>query len=319
MPVTSANACAKIILLGEHSVVYGEPALAIPFSGLRVRCVIEPWIKGPPGTLQITAPELNLDQSLQDLPEDNFIRQAIYLVLGELRISRTPTCKMAIYSEIPISAGLGASAAIAVAAMRALSSFLGHPLLNEKLNRLAFQTEKLMHGNPSGIDNTVIVYEQPLLFRKAQPIEFIHPNSELPFLIADSGIKKATAETVAYLAQQREHDPERVDAAIHKIGKIVLEGKRAFETGDLTSLGAAMNANQALLADLNLSCPELDGLISAALQAGALGAKLTGGGKGGNMLALVTPDTQEAVRIALQTTGAVAVHQTSLKRRVSHD
>jgi len=318
MPVTSANACAKIILLGEHAVVYGEPALAIPFSGLRVRCVIEPWIKGPPGTLQITAPELNLDQSLQDLPEDNFIRQAIYLVLGELGVPAYPPAKWQFIPNPNLCRFGRKCRPLLWQPLRALSSFLGHPLLNEKLNQLAFQTEKLIHGNPSGIDNTVIVYEQPLLFRKAQPIEFIQPGSEMHFLIADSGIKKATAETVAYLAQQREHDPERVDAAIHKIGKIVLEGKRAFETGDMTSLGAAMNNNQALLADLNLSCPELDSLITAALQAGALGAKLTGGGKGGNMLALVTPDTQEAVRIALQTTGAVAVHQTSLKRRVSH-
>jgi len=319
MPVISSSACAKLILLGEHAVVYGKPALAIPFSGLRVRCVVEPWINGPAGTMHIRARELQLKQPLQALPEDNFLHKAVELVLAELGVYQTPTCKLAIYSDIPISAGLGASAAIAVATMRALSTFLGHPLEKETLNRLAFETEKLMHGNPSGIDNTVIVYEQAILFRKGEPIEFVYPSINLHFLIADSGIKKATAETVAYLAMQRERDPQSVEAAIAEIGKISLLGKKAFEQGDLIALGEAMDADQALLAQLDLSCEALDELIIAARQAGALGAKLTGGGKGGNMLALVTPETQEAVRKALLSAGAVRVYQTDLKEVQDHD
>ncbi len=313
MPVISSSACAKLILLGEHAVVYGQPALAIPFSGLKVRCVIEPWINGPTGTLQIKARELQLNQPLQVLPEDNFLRKAVELVLAELGVSQTPTCKLTIYSDIPISAGLGASAAIAVATMRALSAFLGHPLEKETLNRLAFETERLMHGNPSGIDNTVIVYEQPILFRKGELIEFVNPSKNLHFLIADSGIKKATADTVAYLAQQRERNPQFIEAALEEIGRIALFGRKAFEQGDLSALGDAMNANQALLAQLDLSCEALEKLIVAARQAGALGAKLTGGGKGGNMLALVTPETQEAVRKALLSAGAVSIYQTNLK------
>ena len=313
MPVISSSACAKLILLGEHAVVYGQPALAIPFSGLKVRCVIEPGINGLTGTLHIKARELQLNQPLQVLPEDNFLRKAVELVLVELGVSQTPTCKLTVYSDIPISAGLGASAAIAVATMRALSAFLGHPLEKEMLNRLAFETERLMHGNPSGIDNTVIVYEQPILFRKGELIEFVYPSKNLHFLIADSGIKKATADTVAYLAQQRERNPQFIEAALEEIGRIALFGRKAFEQGDLSALGDAMNANQALLAQLDLSCEALEKLIVAARQAGALGAKLTGGGKGGNMLALVTPETQEAVRKALLSAGAVSIYQTNLK------
>ena len=319
MPVISSSAGAKLILLGEHAVVYGQPALAIPFSGLKVRCVIEPWINGLTGTLHIKARELQLNQPLQALPEDNFLRKAVELVLAELGVSQTPTCKLTIYSDIPISAGLGASAAIAVATMRALSAFLGHPLEKEMLNRLAFETERLMHGNPSGIDNTVIVYEQPILFRKGEPIEFVYPSKNLHFLIADSGIKKATADTVAYLAQQRERNPQFIEAALAEIGNIALFGKKSFDQGDLSALGEAMNANQALLAQLDLSCEALDQLIIAARQAGALGAKLTGGGKGGNMLALVTPETQEAVRKALLSAGAVSIYQTDLKGVQDHE
>jgi mevalonate kinase len=319
MPVISSSACAKLILLGEHAVVYGQPALAIPFSGLKVRCVIEPWINGPTGTLQINARKLQLNQPLQVLPEDNFLRKAVELVLAELGVSQTPTCKLTIYSDIPISAGLGASAAIAVATTRALSAFLGHPLEKETLNRLAFETERLMHGNPSGIDNTVIVYEQPILFRKGEVIEFVYPSKNLHFLIADSGIKKATADTVAYLAQQRERNPQFIEAALAEIGRIALFGRKAFEQGDLSALGDAMNANQALLAQLDLSCEALEKLIVAARQAGALGAKLTGGGKGGIMLDLVTPETQEAVRKALLSAGAVSIYQTNLKGLQDHD
>ncbi len=170
-----------------------------------------------------------------------------------------------------------------------------------------------MHGNPSGIDNTVIVYEQPILFRKGELIEFVNPSKKLHFLIADSGIKKATADTVAYLAKQRERNPQFVEAALEEIGRIALFGRKAFEQGDLSALGDAMNANQALLAQLDLSCEALEKLIVAARQAGALGAKLTGGGKGGNMLALVTPETHEAVRNALLSAGAVSIYQTNLK------
>ena len=170
-----------------------------------------------------------------------------------------------------------------------------------------------MHGNPSGIDNTVIVYEQPILFRKGEPIEFVYPSKNLHFLIADSGIKKATADTVAYLAQQRERNPQFIEAALEEIGRIALFGRKAIEQGDLSALGDAMNANQALLAQLDLSCEALEKLIVAARQAGALGAKLTGGGKGGNMLALVTPETHEAVRNALLSAGAVSIYQTNLK------
>ncbi len=124
---------------------------------------------------------------------------------------------------------------------------------------------------------------------------------------------------MAYLAQQRERNPQLIEAALAEIGNIALFGKKAFEQGDLSALGEAMNANQALLAQLDLSCEALDQLIIAARQAGALGAKLTGGGKGGNMLALVTPETQEAVRKALLSAGAVNIYQTDLKGVQDHD
>jgi len=153
----------------------------------------------------------------------------------------------------------------------------------------------------------------PFCFARGRSLEFVQPGRDLHFLVADCGIKKATAETVAYLAAQRERDPKRIDAAIEEIGRIALKGTHAFKRGDLETLGQMMNADQSILASLDLSHSALDQLIDAARQAGALGAKLTGGGKGGNMLALVTPETQENVKSALLSSGATAVYQTNLK------
>lgn len=318
MPAIAASACAKLILLGEHAVVYGEPALAIPFSGLRARAAVEAWIGAPAGKIHIFARDLDLDEDWSELPENNLIRNALSLVLTELGIERLPTCKLQISTEIPISAGLGASAALAVAVMRAFSAFLGHPLGTERLNALAYKSETLMHGTPSGIDNTVVVYEQPILFARPQGFQVIHPLENLHFLIADSGVKKATALTVSQLAQDYAQYPDEIGAIIRDIGQLSIEGVRALTQGDLPALGEALNANQELLARLNLSCPELDTLVLAARTAGSLGAKLTGGGKGGHMLALVPPDKLDQVRAALLQAGAPRVYHSVLKRESPH-
>ncbi|MFZ3070914.1 MAG: mevalonate kinase [Anaerolineaceae bacterium] len=312
MPAMSANASAKLILLGEHAVVYGEPALAMPFSALRVRVVVEPWIGAPAGRIHVFARDLDLDQDWRDLPENNLVREAIVLVLSVLEIQQTPTCKISIFSEIPVSAGLGASAAITVAIMRAFSAFLGHPLQQDQLNQLAFQVETRMHGTPSGIDNTVIVYEKPIYFRKGFEIEFLKPGQEFTFLVADSGVKKSTASTVAQLANDRLQNPSYYDPLIEQIGECARVGRSALESGNAVVLGEAMNTNQDLLATMQLSCPELDQLVQAARQSGALGAKLTGGGKGGHMLALVREEDLDAVRSALLGTGTRQVYQTTL-------
>lgn len=314
MPATAASACAKLILLGEHAVVYGEPALAIPFSGLRARAAVEAWIGAPSGRIHIFARELDMDEEWSELPENNLIRNALSLVLADLGIERLPTCKLNISSEIPISAGLGASAALAVAVMRAFSAFLGHPLDTDRLNVLAYKSETLMHGTPSGIDNTVVVYEQPILFARSQEFQVIRPAADLHFLVADSGVKKATALTVNQLAQDYAQNPGEIGPIIRDIGELSKEGVRALTEGDLPALGEALNANQELLTLLNLSCPELDVLIQAARSAGALGAKLTGGGKGGHMLALVQPEKLDQVREALLQTGAPHVYHTILKQ-----
>ncbi len=312
MPAVSATACGKLILLGEHAVVYDSPAIAIPITSLRVRAVVEPLIGEVQGTIRVKAEPLGIDHNLTELGKDHFLANALGLLFSTLGLLQTPTCRITITSELPIAAGLGSSAAYAVALLRAMSAFLGHSLNLQELNTLAFQSEQSVHGRPSGIDNTVITYEKPIFYQRGAMIEFLQPIREFVFVIADSGIRKSTRESTSQLAADLKADPQRYQPHLDAIADLVKQSKRSFQIGDLDALGSAINANQEHLSALRLSCPELDGLVSVAREAGALGAKLTGGGKGGHMLALVTPETEAAVAQALQSAGSPRVFSTRL-------
>ena len=310
MPATTASACGKLILLGEHAVVYHSPAIAIPLTSLRVRATVEPAIGQPQGKIHIKAAMLGLDHDLSELGKDHFLVQTLELLFSFLGLQQHPTCRISLTSELPIAAGLGSSAAIAVSLLRAMSAFLGHPLEHQELNDLAYKSEQAVHGRPSGIDNTVITNEKPVYYQRGEELQFIQPGRELSFVVADSGIRKSTRESTAQIAEDLAADPDSIRPHLDAISELVKESKRFFQIGDIEALGIAMNADQEHLSALRLSCPELDALILAARQAGALGAKLTGGGMGGHMLALVTPETEEAVRQALISAGSPHVFTT---------
>ncbi len=312
MPAITATACGKLILLGEHAVVYGSPAIAIPLTSLKVRTTIEPAIGQPQSKIHITAAFLHIDQDLGELGKDHFLVQTLELLFSFLGLQQLPTCHIMLTSELPVAAGLGSSAAIAVSLMRAMSAFLGHPLKPQEVNTLAFQSEQAVHGRPSGIDNTVITYEKPIYYQRGEVIEYLHPIREFSFVVADSGIRKSTRESISQLAQDLSTNPDAIQPHLEAITDLVQQSKRSFQIGDLEALGKAMDANQEHLAALRLSCPELDALILAARKAGALGAKLTGGGMGGHMVALVTPETEGKVTQALISAGSPRVFTTHL-------
>lgn len=312
MPVTTATACGKLILFGEHAVVYDSPAIAIPLTSLKVRTTVEPAIGQPQGRIHIKAAVLGVDHDLEELEKDHFIVHTLNLLFSFLGLHQFPTCRVIITSDLPIAAGLGSSAAIAISVLRAMSAFLGHPLKPQELNTLAFQSEQAVHGRPSGIDNTVITYERPIYYQRGEVIEFIQPIREFSFVIADSGVRKSTRESTSQLAQALETDPRLVQPHLDAIAELVQQSKRSFQIGDIEALGKAIDTNQEHLSALRLSCPELDALILAARQAGALGAKLSGGGMGGHMLALVTPETEDAITQALTAAGSPHVFTTHL-------
>ena len=312
MPATRASASAKLILLGEHAVVYGHPAIAIPFSDLRLHVTVEPNIMAKPGTLRIMATDTGQDQFYSEMANDEPIKQMILLLLEFLGVKTPPSCTLRVASDIPLGAGFGSSAALAVGIMRALSAFLGHPLNEKELDSLAYQSDQFIHGRLSGIDTTVIAWEQAIFYQRGHTVSHLRPLNSLHFVVADSGVRTPTAESIAYLAARKEKEPDYVNERFVEIEKQVLIAKRALSIGDRYMLGDAMNANQTLLADLGISCPRLGVLVNAARMASALGAKLTGGGQGGAMIALAEESKIEAVANALREAGATAVYKTHL-------
>lgn len=313
MPAISRYAYGKAILLGEHAVVHAQPAVAIPLFSKHVKVSIEPQILAPTGKIRVISPVLELDQELDNLPENHPVFQSVQLTLAELKVLHKPSCNLQISSTLPLSSGLGSSAALAVATSRALSEFLGHPLDPEAVNRIAFQCETHVHGKPSGIDNTVITYEKPILFQKGKEVEFLEPGCIFTFVLADSGVRKSTWMTVANLAKELQDNPARIQPMLEEIGQLALQGKNALVDGNLANLAKAINRNQEILQTLELSCPELDHLIKKAIEAGALAAKLTGGGKGGHMLALVDNDSLQSVLATLQEASGGKAFLTILK------
>src|ERR1051325_312966 len=151
--MTKSSAPGKIILFGEHAVVYGRPALAVPVTQVHADVELQ---DSPRQGIWIEAPDVDLRAELNRLASDHPIASVIHNFLFLSRISRYPNLEVSISSSIPVASGLGSGAAVTVALTRALSSHLHYPMSDEELNVFAFEIEKLHHGTPSGIDNTVV-------------------------------------------------------------------------------------------------------------------------------------------------------------------
>jgi mevalonate kinase len=314
MPARTATAPGKIILFGEHAVVYGRPAIAIPVFQIEARASIRAEPRGAPGRIEIQAPGIGLAGSLEDLPQTHPLAVAVKSVLHALQIFRPPACTIRLTSTIPIAAGLGSGAAISVALIRSLSAFLGQPLPDEQVSALAFEVEKVHHGTPSGIDNTVITYRRPVYFRSGQAIETFPIARSFNIVIGDTGIPSPTSLTVGDLRQRWQADLEKYEALFDLVGRIAQEARQSLEEGDLEKLAHMLNANHVLLREMGVSSTKLDRLVGAARSAGAPGAKLSGGGRGGNMIALASPQEAPAIAQALVQAGAVQTFITEVKQ-----
>ena len=305
MPAITATAPAKIILLGEHAVVYGRPAIAVPVLEVKARAVVKAEPRAASGSIQIQAPALDLRAPLQELPADHPLGIAVQLVLERLGIPRPPALTLRVTSTIPMAAGMGSGAAVSVAVVRALSAFLGRPLPDEQVCELAYQVEIVHHGTPSGIDNTTITYALPVYFIKGQPIQTLRVVRPFTLVIGDTGVLSPTGASVGDVRKAWEAEPGRYEAIFDAIGSLVGEARQAIESGNPAALGSLMDENQQLLEEIEVSSPELERLVGAARSAGALGAKLSGGGRGGNMIALADSASATAIQEALEEAGAV--------------
>ena len=299
--MTTSSAPGKIILFGEHAVVYGRPALAAPVTQVHADVDISDVTRAG---IWIDAPNVNLHAELNTLPSDHPIASVINNLFFLLRVSPFPNLEIKISSTIPVASGLGSGAAVTVALTRALSSHLGHSMTDEEVNVFTYEIEKLHHGTPSGIDNTVVTYAMPVYFVRGQPIETFKVGAPFTILVADTGIPAPTKESVSDVRKLWESDKKRWENVFDEAGDIAFAARHVVKEGWIKMLGALMDENHSLLQEMTVSSPELDHLVEAARDAGAWGAKLSGGGRGGNMVALVRPEMAENVSLALRQAGA---------------
>jgi len=299
--MTTSSAPGKIILFGEHAVVYGRPALAVPVT--QVHADVEVTDSDSAG-IWINAPDVNLHAELNTLPSDHPIAAVIHNLFFLSRVSPFPSLNIKITSSIPVASGLGSGAAVTVALTRALSTHINYSMIDEQINAFAYEIEKLHHGTPSGIDNTVITYAKPVYFVKGQAIETFQVAKPFTIVIGNTGISAPTKESVGAVRKLWEADKTKWENVFDEITDISFSARRVIEEGWTKMLGALMDENHTLLQHLTVTSPELDKLVSVARNTGALGAKLSGGGRGGNMIALVEPNQAEVVARSLIEAGA---------------
>ena len=297
-----AYAPGKVILFGEHAVVYGQPAIAVPVTQVQARVTVERGLEGQ--GIIIVAENLNQSYALEEAPPNDALRTIVVSTLEHIRVGTQHDLVITVSSTIPIARGLGSGAAVSTAIVRALSQHFEHPLSLQTISDLVYETEKIHHGTPSGIDNTVIAFERPVYFVKNQKIETFSVKSPFLLAIADTGIASPTRIVVSHVRRAWEREQERYEELFDEIGTIAKMGRQAIEQGEIETIGQLMNENQRLLQLMGVSSPELEGLVEGARQGGALGAKLSGAGRGGNIIALVTQETRSQVEMMLRLAGA---------------
>ena len=326
--MTRASAPGKIILFGEHAVVYGQPALAVPVNQVHADAEVFDadragiWVNAPDirlhaehsrlalddalaATISMVCSALNIDFSRRVLPAE-----AISFSKGETASQKNTRrvmpngIEIKVTSTIPLASGLGSGAAVSVAIIRALSAHLGQPFTDEQVNEIAYEVEKIHHGTPSGIDNTVVTYGKPIFFIKEKPIELLRVAKPFTIIIGDTGIPAPTKESVGDVRKLWEQDKRKMEMLFGVAGSLAKTARQAIEGGHPERLGPLMNENQRILTEMGVSSPELDRLVEASLKAGASGAKLSGGGRGGNMIALSAQENEQKIAEALYAAGA---------------
>ncbi|MCU0235119.1 MAG: hydroxymethylglutaryl-CoA reductase, degradative [Thermoanaerobaculales bacterium] len=284
-PGDGLTACGhgKIILFGEHAVVYGKRAIAAP-----IPLAVHSRVVDTDNGVWIVMPRWGVEQRLHDDPvKRSAIEEIGAGILDRLGLSDR-SMRIEVYSEIPRAMGLGGSAAVAVAIIRALDLHYELGLSDDEVNQYAYRAEQVAHGTPSGIDNTVATFGRPILYRAGSPpqIEEIVFAKPIRFVIGITGSESLTAKTVARVRAARDKNRVVIDRVFRGIDALTGQALVAIKHHDLERLGDLMNVCHGLLNSLQVSSWELEELIQIAREHGALGAKLTGGGGGGSMIAL---------------------------------
>ena len=296
-----ATAPGKAILFGEHSVVYRGPAivLAVDKKGKVIaenrdedkRIYFDALDLGFSGFFEgdqynpITGAEWRGERLIAFMVAARKTMEKMGVESG---------LNIKIRSDIPIAAGLGSSAALSVATVASVGELFGG-LSKEEICELAYEGEKVVHGTPSGIDNNISTYGGAMVYEKGKELQRLELEEDFPFIIGDSKRKRSTKKLVNRVRELRERHPELINGIIDNIAHISVQGLDALKDGDFRAIGDLMNINHGLLSALGVSISKLDTMVHASRGAGAYGAKLTGAGGGGCMMAIA--DKQNLRRI----------------------
>lgn len=301
---------SKLILIGEHAVVHGQPAIAIPFPLVGAESIVE----HVPGAVKI-------DSTFYHGP----IESAPLALAGIVNCAKETLhylkfpCKdllIRIKSSIPPGKGLGSSASVAIAMVKSLFAYANKDYSEEELLELANISETYAHGEPSGIDTLTITSGSPVWYEREFPIDYIKPKGNFHFIVADSGRMGDTRSAVESVAHLLRSAPRRIQAKLERIGDITHQARAALEKTGKHLLGSLLNEAQKELEALGVSDAGLNRLIYFARQEGALGAKLTGGGNGGCIIALAENEIHSRqLAEKLKKFGAHAVWPFELKRQ----
>ncbi len=294
-PSWTGFGAGKVILLGEHSVVYGYPALAGPIAPHGVLA------KGFP------ARRCQIDTPAALTPVQRKTLQTAFGRAAEM--CGEPGVKVVLDADLPLSMGLGSSAALSVACSRILLQAAGKAATPTAVAKVAWEMEQVFHGTPSGVDHTTSAVGELLLYRRkpgaAQGrFQVVKSPKPVKVLVALAGERSPTKTTVTALRERQARWPERYTRGFKEIGRLSLEGAKALAAGDLDALGDVMNFNHGTLAALGLSSGGLDDMVHRLRALGALGAKLTGaGGNGGAVIGLFhdpEPAVSELLRLGIR-------------------
>ncbi len=277
----------KIILTGEHSVVHGTHAVAAPIT-LKMKAKVWDHDKG----VRLLIPRWGVEQTIEFGADHKFsIYKSLEMILDHLDLRGKPM-NIEVFPEVPRAMGMGGSAALAVAIIRALDKHFELGLGDDDVRRLSFESENIVHGGASGIDNTVSTYGNLIMFQKGTPpkMETLSLVEPIPIVIGLSGVESMTSKMVKRVREQAEKYPQWYEKIFKQMDELAVASKEAIEKRDLSQLGMIMNMNHGYLNTLGVSYPDVESLIEIARNNGALGAKLTGGGGGGAMIALCDSD-----------------------------
>ena len=277
------QAHSKIILIGEHAVVYGYPAISLPLLEVEVTCRVVP----------ATTPWRFF--------EEDTLSMAVYASLKYLNI-KDAYIRCQIDSAIPEKRGMGSSAAISIAAIRAVFDYYQAELPRDVLEILVNRAEMIAHMNPSGLDAKTCLSDQPIRFIKNVGFEELAMDLSAYLVIADTGVYGHTREAI----QVVESKGKEALPFLYALGELTQQAEEAIKKKDAVFLGEILTKAHGNLKEIGVSSPEADALVETALQHGALGAKMSGGGLGGCIIALVAdyPQAQDLAE-RLEERGAV--------------